>query len=100
MLTCLLIRFLEAGRNLEEERSRHGPHHLHVGHHVGANEDDGDEESCHNEEGCHLDTHFWTFLKFCHAGDFLKAVLLNLITDACGILVVLIVLKRQAYKRP
>ena len=92
MLTCLLICFLEAGRNIEEERSRYRPHHLHVSHHVGPNEDDGDEECGHNEECCHLNTPIWTFLKICHAGNFLEAILLNLLPNAWG--VVLVALKQ------
>ena len=92
MLICLLIRFLEAGRNLEEERSRHGPHHLHVSQHVGPDEDDGDEECGHDEEGAHLDTHIWTFMKLCHTGNFLKPILLKLVKDAWGVLLLLIVL--------
>ena len=95
MLTCLLICFLETGRNLEEERSRHGPHHLHVSHHVGADEDDGDEEGGHDEEGAHLNTHIWTFLKLCHAGNFLEAILLYLVADASVILLLFIVLKKN-----
>ena len=90
MLTCLLIRFLEAGRNLEEERSRHGPHHLHVSHHVSPDEDDGDEEGGHKEECGHLNTLIWTFLKICHARNFLEAILLNLLPNAWGVLLVVL----------